>query len=896
MTAETREPSGGYPAPSPVIGFHRNDIPAKELNTVKMSIPNEEYPLTATKTSTGGSEPSVVIRYEAGPSLHEPKPVIQGQSDEASGPTRHSVSSTPRSAPPRYPFAFFFGIILPILTTLVEWTTRMSASLFLDPLPNVWHTLLVLSVPAINVWSWRTLRQGRSRGIEALGFASAFSLGILAYYSLLYAVLTPFAFMGILVYGLGLLPLTPLLGLVAALRLRHLLKERLEAVGIPIRGGGWGFMAAMAALTLVALPIYLTRQWSQSYVSGTTEQKADALRWLRLIGSEQTLLRDCYSTSGRDSGIFNIYPQGKPVTTEQARDLYYRVTGERFNSKAPPQLGLASSRWNFMDELSWDPDAGGTRVGGRLKGLSLAQSHLNGIVNSDAAWSYQEWTLEFENSALVDREARAQIQLPHGGVVSRLTLWVNGEEREAAFASCEQVRAAYQKVVTVQRRDPVLVTHSGPDRVLMQCFPVPSRGGKIKVRLGITAPLSIVSPETASMAWPHFIERNFGIGTSLTHQLTLEGNAAIQNSTSRYTTAASQAGTHTVHAQWTDKELASPENRVLLARSTAAQKAWSADRKGMPGFFVQQEFSKVGGTLPRRAVIVVDGSKSMKPFRNDIVESLRQLPEGLETSVWIADDIPTELIPFRKKDQSLAELAEHRLRQVSWAGGQDNLPTLIKAWNSSRGLQDSVLVWIHSPQPEELTRAQPQPQPLPWSNYSSGPTVHELQVIPGSDAVMNRLYASARLESVERQGTVLSDLTALFKGWSPETLHWVARRERMPDTSTSADQRGLESSDHLCRLWAYEEILRLIESNRSPEAVRLARHYQLVTPVSGAVVLETQQQYEEAGLEPVSADSVPVVPEPGVLALVAMGFAILYLVKRGSRSARDPRAASRVAP
>jgi len=42
----------------------------------------------------------------------------------------------------------------------------------------------------------------------------------------------------------------------------------------------------------------------------------------------------------------------------------------------------------------------------------------------------------------------------------RLTLWIDGEEREAAFGGRSQVREAYQKVVPAPR-DPVLVTTSG---------------------------------------------------------------------------------------------------------------------------------------------------------------------------------------------------------------------------------------------------------------------------------------------------------------------------------------------------------------------------------------------------------------------------------------------------
>lgn len=104
-------------------------------------------------------------------------------------------------------------------------------------------------------------------------------------------------------------------------------------------------------------------------------------------------------------------------------------------------------------------------------------SRQDGVVYPEAALAYLEWTLEFRNDSILQREARAQIALPPGAVVSRLTLWIDGEEREAAFGGRSQVKTAYKETVQ-QRRDPVLVTTCGPDRVLVQCFPVPPGGGE----------------------------------------------------------------------------------------------------------------------------------------------------------------------------------------------------------------------------------------------------------------------------------------------------------------------------------------------------------------------------------------------------------------------------------
>jgi len=85
-----------------------------------------------------------------------------------------------------------------------------------------------------------------------------------------------------------------------------------------------------------------------------------------------------------------------------------------------------------------------------------------------------------------------------------------------------------------------------------------------------------------------------------------------------------------------------------------------------------------------------------------------------------------------------------------------------------------------------------------------------------------------------------------------------------------------QGSDHIARLWASERVLELMRANPSGNcsaAVALATEYRLVTPVSGAVVLETKQQYDEASLTPVSQATVPTVPEPHEWALLLIACA-----------------------
>ena len=90
--------------------------------------------------------------------------------------------------------------------------------------------------------------------------------------------------------------------------------------------------------------------------------------------------------------------------------------------------------------------------------------------------------------------------------------------------------------------------------------------------------------------------------------------------------------------------------------------------------------------------------------------------------------------------------------------------------------------------------------------------------------------------------------------------------------------RIVKTSDHLARLWANDEVSRILaprDTSLQDAAITLAAQYQLVTPVTGAVVLETEQQYRDNGLQPVDAGTVPTIPEPEMVVLLIVAGAFL---------------------
>lgn len=385
-------------------------------------------------------------------------------------------------------FIVFAGIVLPLAAVGFEMALRFCSFTF-DPIPTWWHCVLLLAVPVSSLLVLRAVRTPGWRLLPLTTFLTGAAIGTSFVYSLQFLPMSPFFVFGIIGFGLGLLGLSPFLALAASIMASRRLARLSSGDDRKRTRALWGGIA----LSVFTLGVFIFSNCMTSVGLGMaiSPDQATSRRGVRLIrtfGSKRALLRACYelSTDVWMAPYAFESMQGR-ATREEAREVYYRVTGSSFNSEPAPRLFGARSKW--VSDSDFDSDVGGTAVNSIVSDLALTSSRLDGKVDPDALTAYTEWTMVFTNSYTDEREARAEIALPPGGVVSRLTLWVGDEEREAAFSTRGKVRQAYQQVAVVQRHDPVLVTTCGPDRVLMQCFPVPANGGTMKVRIGITSPL-----------------------------------------------------------------------------------------------------------------------------------------------------------------------------------------------------------------------------------------------------------------------------------------------------------------------------------------------------------------------------------------------------------------------
>ena len=773
------------------------------------------------------------------------------------------------------------GVIWPAAVIAIELATRVCADAFFDPMPTLWHTLAVSLVPIGNLLLWLRLRQAPVAIPGSAGewmpadrwlvFASGAAIAVAAFYSLIFLPVLPMAIIAVIV-GMGLLPMGPLAGLAVAIRLAWRLQARLK----PARFGrliGGGLAAGLAFLLALDVPAAATRlglQWASSHSASERER---GLTLLRTVGDHDLLLRLCYDSVGRPAGLLSalvmavgnglLEPERRQVVQSPAevREVYYRVTGKAFNAQPVPLRRAASWR----DQFAFDADHGGAEVGGRIKGLDIVSSRMDVSVAGNDAVAYTEWVLEFRNTSLIDREVRLQIALPPGGVVSRATLWVNGEEKDGAYGGRGEVRAAYQKVAVVQRRDPLLVTTKGADRVLAQAFPVGRNGGTIKFKIGITAPLELIESGKARLTLPAIFDRNFSFPQDVRHSVWVESKQPLATTAKGLAATRVDAGPFRVAGLIGDVDLARIRPAIVVERNANAGPVLA--RLG-EGEAVLQDVA--ASTPPQTAtlMLVADASARMGTVAPQLAAALGALPPTARVGLIVAGE-PMQRIDLAPATAAHKQRIAEVIRDTAYVGGQDNGPALAEALLALESQPGAKLLWVHGPQPVAFRRSAAQLQQAS-ERLQHLPQVFLYAVDPGPNELLpdSPWGWSARL--LPHLATPDADLAAFLARELGPAPTPVLRRTAPKAGETGQPGETPRGSDHIARLWAKERIDAMLrdKTGSRADAVALAVQYRLVTPVSGVVVLETKQQYDASRLTPVTQATVPTVPEPHEWALL----------------------------
>jgi hypothetical protein len=746
----------------------------------------------------------------------------------------------------KHRFTLFAGVILPGIAVTVEATTHICAQMFFDPIPTSWHMLLVILVPLAQLQVWFAIRRNDPNSLKLAGFANAVAIVISLFYSFIYVPLLPFAALTLLI-ALGLLPLAPFFALTTALIMRKQLRRVAAAApkkSFPVTTKGFliSLGVGIAVIGVAELPGIVTRHGLEMAASASPRTRNEGIRFLRQYGNRDYLLQRCYDYRGHSLYVLAEWlSQDSPVKADEARDIYYRVTGEPFDA-APAPL-----RVNGKTIQQDDFDSGT----GILKDLLLASSNLDGNIDADGGVGYLNWTLNFDNHSDSGKEARAEIQLPPGAVVTGATHWIWGVETETQFTG----RSDLMSGETLDRRQPrVVVTTAGRDRVLVQTYPVPGFRNGIKIRLSIAVPLVLQSKDQARLILPYFNSRNFDIPGNIKHWILIDSNHPMNSDygLAVHSVTRLHNNRYQMYGEFSDSELMRPETALRLARTDSDHGIWSQNPFEVDGSIVKQSLEERTPSHLRRIVLVIDTSASMAQWQTQIKSALNVLPSGMDVQlVWADADWLHESDLDVAATGGNSEVSMYLNDVITFAGGADNAPALTKAWDlATETPGNNAIVWIHSPQRTTLGSVEPLLNRMKGRFY--GPSLYSVQTSAGSDEIVKKLDGINEVKSVVRLGSLRMDLERLFQQLSGQvpTLEFV-RSVKHPQPDPNLD--GVETSDHLAQLWANDEVARILgarDESLKEAATLLALRYKLVTPTSGAVIMDTLKQIDRGDLEP----------------------------------------------
>jgi len=164
-----------------------------------------------------------------------------------------------------------FGVVLPAFTLLFEVVTGLCAAIAFDPIPTIWHILLVACVPVANASAFVALRRDDPRHVRALTWLNSVAVGTSSCYTLTFLPLFPFAFMALAGFGVGFLPLTPAISLAVALVLRRKLRRFAAGSLNDALPGLWqGLSVAIGLLLLLQIPKMVTFAGAKLAIRETT--------------------------------------------------------------------------------------------------------------------------------------------------------------------------------------------------------------------------------------------------------------------------------------------------------------------------------------------------------------------------------------------------------------------------------------------------------------------------------------------------------------------------------------------------------------------------------------------------------------------------------------------------
>jgi len=482
--------------------------------------------------------------------------------------------------------------------------------------------------------------------------------------------------------------------------------------------------------------------------------------------------------------------------------------------------------------------------------------------------SYTEKTFQIEN--IPDGNFRTETQealytfyLPEGGVVTSLSLWINGKEEKGYLTSKSKADSAYKTIVGREVRDPALVHWQEGNSITVRVFPCTPQQ-KRQFKIGITAPLKKIE---RGLVYQSIYFKGTKLDVTKEHIRILNGDKYIQN--------ASFFGKQGEHLSYEGDlkdswELEVAEKPLKTTKFTFNNKSYeiSAYKKALEKKRIESIYLDINAL-----------------WEQEEYEAILAATQGKK--VYVLSPEPVQITPQNAKNlfdvlhkDHFSMFAFYKIHQI------ENVLCIGKTGNISPNINDVKKDAFGKNLRAFLIE---QNKSIHYWNLSEEDspylkTLKEMRIV---------LLEHNTLEGFLKQ---LKNEELLVNQEDDKTV--VLENAQIKITEQVADSSQKVTSnvpDHLLRLFAYNDLMRKIgndffnEKHIREDLLEQARTAYIVSPLSSLIVLETKQDYErfdikqsKNSLENATLKNAGAVPEPHEWALIiVLVISVWYFYRNG---------------
>ncbi len=459
------------------------------------------------------------------------------------------------------------------------------------------------------------------------------------------------------------------------------------------------------------------------------------------------------------------------------------------------------------------------------------------------------------------QEAFYTFQLPEGGVVTSLSLWIEGQEEKAILTTKKKAKKAYETIVGKERRDPSVVYWMEGNQIRVRVFPcTPSEERKFKI--GVTAPLSLIDNQLAYKAIT-FKGPDYSAASAAIN-LVLNGSQVTSSTLSFKQNVALKVWKGSYKPSWTFTIDAPPISNGSFSF-------------GKERFTLEEESLKYNYIQPKQIYLDLNSQWNKKELES-IVNEIK------EEKLFIYHD---GLISISKEDLNNIDLSELPLFTLfPFYELPDHEETIVIT-------KGNVL----TPNLSDLNGSKFGDRL--FSSFSNNTKIAKVYDLTGEPS--NYIRSLKELEVIEYQSLNLNKLINNLRSNQFPTIIKDPKKVNIPNAGITIVKSAPQltpnkASDHLLRLFNYQKVMSGIGSSYftmdqnnylEDGLIEFANTANIVTPLSSLIVLETQKDYErfdihrnKDSLGNASIGNAGAAPEPHEWALIGIGLCFIIFMYR----------------